>query len=118
MLDALPRVPSHGDAHPDNLPGRDGNDVLAIDWEQFGLGPVGFDLAYLLLAVDTPLEELLEAHGGDVDVVRRGAVLVAAYTGVSRAAWALTQPDSGNHVDRLVRLSDVVEEAAWIVSRG
>ena len=38
-LDSLPRVPTHGDAHPGNLIGRDGEDVIAIDWEQFGLGP-------------------------------------------------------------------------------
>jgi hypothetical protein len=115
-LDALPHVPTHGDAHPINLLGRDGDDVLAIDWEQFGHAPAGFDLGYLLLAVDTPLDELVEAHGGDVDAVRRGAVLVAAYTAVSRAAWSLTQPDAGDHVERLVRLGAVVEEAAWIVS--
>jgi hypothetical protein len=108
VLDELPRVPTHGDAHPVNLRGRDGDDVLAIDWEQFGLGPAGFDLGYLLLAVDTPLDDLLAAHGGDE---RRGAVLVAAYTAVSRAAWALSQPDPGNHVERLVGLAEVVEEA-------
>ena len=111
VLDELPRVPTHGDAHPVNLLGRDGDHVLAIDWEQFGHGPAGFDLGYLLLAVDTPLDQLLAAHGGDLDAVRRGAVLVAAYTGVSRAAWALGQPDPSDHVERLVRLSPVVEEA-------
>lgn len=111
VLDELPRVPTHGDAHPVNLLGRDGDDVLAIDWEQFGLGPVGFDLGYLLLAVDTPLDQLLAAHGGDLDAVRRGAVLVAAYTGVSRAAWALSQPDPRDHVERLASLCPVVEEA-------
>ncbi|GAB2640207.1 phosphotransferase [Kribbella swartbergensis] len=110
-LDALPRVPAHGDAHPVNLLGRDGDDVVAIDWEQFGLGSAGFDLGYLLLAVETPLDELVAAHGGDVDVVRRGAVLVAAYTGVSRAAWALSRPDPGDHVERLERLMPLVEEA-------
>jgi hypothetical protein len=115
-LDALPRVPTHGDAHPVNLLGRHGDDVVAIDWEQFGLAPAGFDLGYLLLAVDTPLDDLLTAHGGTVGVVRRGAVLVAAYTVVSRAAWALTQPDPGDHVEQLVRLAEVVEEAACIVS--
>ncbi|MGW6198901.1 phosphotransferase family protein [Kribbella sp. NPDC055110] len=47
VLDGLPRVPTHGDAHPVNLLGRDGDDVVAIDWEQFGLGPAGFDLGYL-----------------------------------------------------------------------
>jgi hypothetical protein len=111
VLDGLPRVPVHGDAHPVNLLGRDGDDVLAIDWEQFGVGPAGFDLGYLVLGVETPFEELLEAHGGG-EVVRRGAVLVAAYTAVSRAAWSLSQPAPGDHVERLVRLSDVVEEAA------
>ncbi|WUJ69026.1 aminoglycoside phosphotransferase family protein [Kribbella soli] len=108
VLDGLPRVPTHGDAHPVNLLGRDGDDVIAVDWEQFGLGPAGFDLGYLALAVDTPLDELVAAHGGDV---RRGAVLVAAYTGVSRAAWALTQPEPGDHVERLARLSPIVDEA-------
>jgi aminoglycoside phosphotransferase (APT) family kinase protein len=91
-----------------NLLGRDGDDVIAVDWEQFGLGPAGFDLGYLALAVDTPLDELVAAHGGDV---RRGAVLVAAYTGVSRAAWALRQPEPGDHVERLARLSAIVDEA-------
>jgi aminoglycoside phosphotransferase (APT) family kinase protein len=109
VLNGLPRVPTHGDAHPVNLLGRDGDDVIAIDWEQFGLGPAGFDLGYLALAVDNPFDTLVAAHGGDV---RRGAVLVAAYTGVSRAAWALGQPEPGDHVERLVRLSEVIDEAA------
>lgn len=94
-----------------NLLGRDRDDVLAIDWEQFGLGPAGFDLGYLLFAVDTPLDDLLAARSGALDVVRRGAVLTAAYTAVSRAAWALSQPDPTDHVERLSRLSPVVEEA-------
>jgi aminoglycoside phosphotransferase (APT) family kinase protein len=112
VLDELPRVPTHGDAHPLNLLGRSGDDVVAIDWEQFGLGPAGFDLGYLVLAVDAPLDALLAAHGGDV---RHGAVLIAAYTGISRAAWALDQAGSGDHVERLVRLADVIGEAAACV---
>ncbi|NIK60268.1 phosphotransferase [Kribbella shirazensis] len=113
VLDGLPRVPTHGDAHTVNLLGRDGDDVIAVDWEQFGLGPSGFDLGYLLLATDVPLDDLIAAHGGDrtSGAVRCGAALVAAYTGVSRAAWALTQDDPGDHVERLVRLSAVVDEA-------
>ncbi|HEY3556082.1 MAG TPA: aminoglycoside phosphotransferase family protein [Kribbella sp.] len=109
VLDQLPRVPMHGDAHPVNLLGRDGDDVIAIDWEQFGLGPAGFDLGYLLLAVDVPLDDLVAAHGSDD--VRCGAVLVAAYTGISRAAWALEQPDPGDHVERLAGLSAILDEA-------
>lgn len=68
-LDQLPRVPNHGDAHPANLLGREGAEVVAIDWEQFGIGPVG------------------------------------------RAAWALSQPEPGDHLDRLNRLADIVAEA-------
>lgn len=105
VLDGLPRVPTHGDAHPMNLLGRAGDDVVAIDWEQFGLGPLGFDLGYLALAVDVPLDALVEAHGGDV---RRGAVIVAAYTGVSRAAWAVGAYD---RTDWLGKVSGIVEEA-------
>ncbi|MEV6268593.1 phosphotransferase [Kribbella sp. NPDC051936] len=114
VLDRLPRVPTHGDAHPVNLLGREGDDVIAIDWEQFGLGPAGFDLGYLLLATDAPLEDLLAAHGGeaaDRGAVRCGAVLVAGFTGVSRAAWALGQAIPGDHVERLDRLSGIVDEA-------
>ena len=76
VLDGLPRVPTHGDAHPVNLLGRAGDDVVAIDWEQFGLGPLGFDLGYLALAVDVPLDALVDAHGGDVAARRcdRGGV--------------------------------------------
>ncbi|MGZ0146469.1 phosphotransferase family protein [Kribbella sp. WER1] len=96
VLDGLPRVPTHGDAHPANLLGRDGDDVVAIDWEQFGMGPAGFDLGYLMLAADVPLDGL-------ADDVRCGAVLVAAYTGISRAAWA--------QADRLGSVASIVDEA-------
>jgi aminoglycoside phosphotransferase (APT) family kinase protein len=100
-------VPTHGDAHPLNLSGRHGDDVIALDWEQFGFAPTGFDLGYLLIAVDHP-DDLLPA---DL-LVRRGAVLTAALTAVSRAAWSLTQPSSGDHLARLQQLTYIVEEAS------
>lgn len=112
VLDELPRVPTHGDAHPANLLGRDADDVIAIDWEQFGLGPIGFDLGYLLLATDTPLDDVVAAYGGG----RCGAVLVAAYTGISRAAWAVGRVGAGEHLERLGRLAEVLEEAVRYVS--
>ncbi|WP_344170117.1 phosphotransferase [Kribbella lupini] len=121
-LAALPRVPTHGDAHPVNLLGRDGDDVIAIDWEQFGLGPLGFDLGYLLLASMRSLDDLVDAFGDPG--VRRGAVLVAAFTAASRAAWSLSQPEPGEHVRRLVELEEVIylacDQAPWSVglSRG
>jgi len=113
LLDELPRVPTHGDAHPVNLLGRDDDEVIAVDWEQFGLGPAGFDLGYLVLAVETPLDELVSAHGGDV---RHGAVLVAAYTGVSRAAWSLGRRDRGDHIHRFLQFAPIINEAAEVVA--
>jgi hypothetical protein len=115
-LDALPRLPAHGDVHPLNLRGRHGRDVIAFDWEQFGFAPAGFDLGYLAIAVALPLDEelfddLLLAVGGDSSV-RRGAVLTAALTAASRAAWSLDQPSPGDHVDRLVALTPLITEAA------
>ncbi len=117
-LDDLPRVPTHGDAHPLNLCGRHGQDVIAFDWEQFGFGPVGFDLGYLLIS-STPFDqgELLLATAGDASV-RRGAVLTAALTAVSRAAWALDQPSPGDHVERLRELAPLIEDATQGIATG
>ncbi len=91
--------------------------MIAIDWEQFGLGPTGFDLGYLLLAADLPLDDLLVAYAAtgepvDLRAVRRGAIITATYTAISRATWSLTQPEPGDHLTRLTRLSDLVFEAA------
>jgi hypothetical protein len=116
-LDRLPHQVIHGDAHPLNLLCRSGRDVVAADWEQFGSGPVGFDLAYLLHSTDGPVTELLGAfQAGSLErwptaVVRRGTVLVSAVTLVARAAWSLAQVERGDHLERLVRQADLVAEA-------
>ncbi|MFF0340860.1 phosphotransferase family protein [Kribbella sp. NPDC004875] len=116
-LDRLPQLPVHGDAHPLNLLRRDGNDVIAADWDQFGIGPLGFDLGYLLQSTRAPAENLVAAYQAGsssafpAEQVRRGAVLTAAITLVARAAWALAQPDPVDHVLRLTELSPIVEEA-------
>ncbi|MFB6722547.1 phosphotransferase [Kribbella sp. NPDC056345] len=107
-LDALPRVPTHGDAHPGNLSGWDGENVVAVDWEQFGVGPVGFDLGYLVVALPEHAASMLAVDS----VVRRGAVLTAAFTVASRAAWSLGQPDPGDHLERLRQLAYYIEEAS------
>jgi len=39
LLDGLPQVPQHGDPTALNLPGRAGDDALAIDWGTLGHGP-------------------------------------------------------------------------------
>jgi len=104
-LDGLRQVPTHGDPTPDNLPGRDGADVVAVDWSSFGSGPVGADLGYLALSVREDLDVLLTAYdegltaGGllvDPEEVRDGATVMACYTALSRAEWALARAAAGS----------------------
>ncbi|WP_328322817.1 aminoglycoside phosphotransferase family protein [Kribbella sp. NBC_00382] len=117
-LDRLPQQVVHGDAHPVNLLGREGDEVMAVDWEQFGIGPLGFDLGYLVASTEAAIDVLLPAYQSGSrsswpdDAVRRGAVLTAAITVVARAAWSLGQVEPGDHIERLCRLAQVVEEAA------
>ncbi|GAA0954560.1 hypothetical protein GCM10009554_60490 [Kribbella koreensis] len=117
-LDRLPQQVVHGDAHPVNLIGREGDDVVAVDWEQFGVGPLGFDLGYLVASTEAAIDGLVAAYQSGSqerwpnNAVRRGAVLTAAITVVARAAWSLSQDDPGDHVERLCRLDQVVAEAA------
>lgn len=116
-LDRLPQLVVHGDIHLPNLIRRDGDDVTAVDFDQFGIGPLGFDLGYLLQSTRAPVDELVAAYQEGSSAawpaadVRRGAVLTAAVTLVGRAAWALTQPDPGDHLERLIGLPSIVDEA-------
>ena len=59
-LSAITGVACHGDACPNNLLARDGSDdFVMIDYGFWGPGPIGFDLAQLLV--------------GDVQIGRRGS---------------------------------------------
>lgn len=100
--DALVQVPQHGDAVPANLLGREGDDVLAIDWATLGTGPVGADLGYYALAAREELEPLLDAYllGLPEGVATReeitlGARITAVYTVLNRAEWALARAAQG-----------------------
>jgi hypothetical protein len=101
-VDALVQVPQHGDAVPNNLPGRDGDDVVAIDWAMLGTGPVGADLGYYALAAREELEPLLDAYLMGLpdglatrDEVTLGARVTAVYTVLNRAEWALARVAGG-----------------------
>jgi hypothetical protein len=103
-MSGLTQVPTHGDPTPANLPGRDADDVVAVDWSSFGSGPVGADLGYLALSVREDLDVLLPAYleglaaGGlrvDPAKVREGATVMAGYTALSRAEWALARAAAG-----------------------
>ncbi len=103
-LGGLPQVPSHGDPTAANLLGRVGDDVVAVDWASFGAGPVGADLGYLALSAREELDVLLPAYveglveGGfqvSPEDVRYGATVMACYTALSRAEWALARAAVG-----------------------
>ncbi|GAA3832395.1 phosphotransferase [Nocardioides panacisoli] len=102
LLDGLPQVAQHGDPTATNLPGREGDDAIAVDWGTLGTGPVGGDLGYLSLSAREELEPLLDAYllglpatVADRDAVLLGAQVVAVYTALSRAEWALARVAGG-----------------------
>ena len=102
LVDGLPQVAQHGDPTARNLPGRDGDDSLAIDWGTLGHGPVGGDLGYLSLSAREEFEPLLDAYllglpdgVADHDAVVLGAQVVAVYTALNRAEWALARVAGG-----------------------
>jgi len=101
-LDRLPQVAQHGDPTPGNLPGRDGDRVVAIDWSSLGYGPVGADLGLYLLTAREEFEPLLDAYLLGLpdglatrDQVVLGAQVSAVYTAFSRAEWALARVTTG-----------------------
>ncbi|MCW2842382.1 MAG: hypothetical protein JWN22_298 [Nocardioides sp.] len=101
-LDALPQVPQHGDPVPANLPGREGDDVVAVDWATLGHGPVGADLGYYSLSAREELEPLLDAYLIGLpeglatrDDVTHGARVTAVLTALNRAEWALARVAGG-----------------------
>lgn len=102
LLDALPQVPQHGDPNVANVPGRDDDTGIAIDWANLGLGPVGGDLGLLSVGSREEFEPLLDAYllglpdglAARDDVVL-GAQVTAVYTALSRAEWALARVAAG-----------------------
>ena len=101
-LDALPQVAQHGDPTPTNLPGRDGDLLVALDWACLGYGAAGADLGLYLLAAREEFEPLLDAYllGLPAGVatraqVTRAAQITAVYTALTRAEWALARVARG-----------------------
>ncbi len=101
-LDRLPLVAQHGDPVPGNLPGRRGDDALAVDWGTLGHGPVGSDLGYYSLSAREELEPLLEAYLiglpeglATPEQVALGARVTAVLTALNRAEWALARAAGG-----------------------
>ena len=128
-LDRLPQVAQHGDPVPGNLLGREGDDLVAVDWGSLGCGPVGGDLGYYLLMAREEFEPLLDAYLLGLpdglatrEQVTLGAQVTAVYTVFTRADWALARvaggegalaakfrhPSVAPHLRALQRQSDAV----------
>ena len=91
----------HGDAVPTNFIAARGEDVVAVDWQCFGTGPIGADLGYFALSsreeFGVLLDTFLDGAGPDVDAdaVTLAARVTAVYSVVTRAEWALAQVAKG-----------------------
>jgi hypothetical protein len=94
----------HGDSVPANFPGVRDGDVVAVDWQGFGIGPLGTDLGYYALSAREDFEVLLDAFLGgvrevadevDEDRVRLAATVMCVYSAISRAEWALARVAAG-----------------------
>ena len=101
-LDELTQVPQHGDPVPANLPGREGDEVIAIDWGMLGHGPVGADLGYYLLSAREEFEPLVDSYlmglpngVASREEVELGARVTAVFTILTRADWALARVAGG-----------------------
>ncbi len=91
----------HGDAVPTNFVAARGEDVVTVDWQCFGSGPVGADLGYYALSsreeFDVLVETFLAGAGPDVDAeaITLAARVTAVYSVITRAEWALAQVARG-----------------------
>ena len=102
LLDGVPQVLQHGDPTLANLTGREGDDVVAVDWGTLGVGPIGADLGYYALGAREGFEPLLDAYlvGVPQRLQHRAEIALAAqvtmvYTAFTRAEWALARVAGG-----------------------
>ena len=91
----------HGDAVPANFLTSRGEDVVAVDWQCFGVGPAGTDIGYYALSSREELDVLVDSFvtgagaEADRDAVTLVARVTAVYTVLTRAEWALAQAARG-----------------------
>jgi hypothetical protein len=96
----------HGDAVPANFPATRRGDVLAVDWQGFGIGPIGTDLGYYALSTREDFDVLADAFldgvretratsPGEDAQIRVAATVMCIYSAMSRAEWALSRVARG-----------------------
>jgi aminoglycoside phosphotransferase (APT) family kinase protein len=106
-LDAAPQGRLHGDAVPGNFLAACSEDVVAVDWQCAGVGPVGSDLGYYALSSREGFDVLLDTFLGGVrdhrpdlsteelSAIEEVACVTAVYSVLSRAEWALAHVARG-----------------------
>lgn len=106
-LDRIARGPEgrlHGDAVPRNFLAQQGDDVVAVDWQCTGIGPIGTDVGYFSLSSREDFGVLVDAFldGArtqtpdlDAESVVTAACVTAVYSVLSRAEWALAHVARG-----------------------
>jgi hypothetical protein len=103
---AAPAGRLHGDAVPANFPAGRGEDVVAVDWQGFGIGPIGTDLGYYALSTREDFDVLLGAFvdgvragrgtsPDEVAAIRLAATVMCIYSAIGRAEWALSRVAPG-----------------------
>lgn len=104
---AAPAGRLHGDAVPANFPAARDSEVLAVDWQGFGIGPVGTDAGYFALSTREHFDVLLEAYlsgvrdvrgradPGEDERIATTATVMCVYSAMSRAEWALSRAARG-----------------------
>jgi hypothetical protein len=101
---ATPAGRLHGDAVPANFPAGRGHDVVAVDWQGFGIGPIGTDVGYYALSTREDFDVLVDSFIAgvrtvrpevDAPQVRLAATVMCIYSAISRAEWALSRVAPG-----------------------
>ena len=78
--------------------------MVAVDWQGFGIGPVGTDVGYYALSTREDFDVLVHAfldgvrvvrEDVDADQVRLAATVICIYSAISRAEWALSRVAPG-----------------------
>jgi hypothetical protein len=112
-LDKLAKAPAtaaFGDATPHNLLATEAGELVGVDWATVGKAPIGFDAGYLALSVPEDFGSVVSTYwegwcarhsdsvqGRAVSLsdVAYAASVVAVYTVLTRADWALLRVVEG-----------------------
>lgn len=93
-LETGPQGRHHGDPTPKNFLTTRDREVVAIDWQCLGVGPVGVDLGYWALSAKEDFDVLADVYVGQQPArteILLAARVMLAFTVISRANQAIAQ---------------------------